>query len=75
MDLRGLIKALPRYDLKKCIVAPYGNEKSLINKIEELRESGEKVVQELPGHEAHVDELNFDRRLKNLDGVWQVITA
>ena len=75
MDLRGLVKALPCYTLKKCIVAPYGNDHALINRIEELRQSGEKVVQELPGQEAYVDELNFDRRLKKLDGLWQVVAV
>ena len=75
LDLRGLVKALPRSNLKQCILAPYGNDDLLIKKIDELRKSGEKVVQELPGHEAYVDELNFNRKLKNLDGVWQVIAA
>ena len=75
LDLRGLVKAMPSTNLKKCILAPYGNDKLLISKIEELRESGEKVVQELPGHEAFVDELNFDRKLKKMDGVWQVVIA
>ncbi len=75
LDLRGLVKTLPRNNPKKCILAPYGNENLLINKINELRNSGEKVIQELPGHEAYVDELNFDRRLKKMDGVWQVVAA
>lgn len=75
LDLRGLVKALPRSHPKKCILAPYDNDAHLANKIEELRESGEKVVQELPGHEAFVDELNFDRKLKKLDGIWQVVAA
>lgn len=75
LDLRGLVKALPPSNVKQCILAPYGNDDSLIKKIDELRKSGEKVVQELPGHEAYVDELNFNRKLKNLDGVWQVIAA
>ncbi len=75
LDLRGLVKTLPRNNPKKCLVAPYGNENLLMNKINELRNSGEKVIQELPGHEAYVDELNFDRRLKKMDGVWQVVAA
>lgn len=75
LDLRGLVKALPPSNVKQCILAPYGDDDSLIKKIDELRKSGEKVVQELPGHEAYVDELNFNRKLKNLDGVWQVIAA
>jgi ATP phosphoribosyltransferase regulatory subunit len=75
LDLRGLVKTLPRNNPKKCILAPYGNENLLMNKINELRNSGEKVIQELPGHEAYIDELNFDRRLKKMDGVWQVVAA
>lgn len=75
LDLRGLVKALPRSNPKKCILAPYGHDEILTNKIEALRASGEKVVQELPGHEAFVDELNFDRKLKKMDGVWQVVAA
>lgn len=75
LDLRGLVKTLPRNNPKKCILAPYGNENLLMNKIDDLRKSGEKVIQELPGHEAYVDELNFDRRLKKMDGVWQVVAA
>jgi ATP phosphoribosyltransferase regulatory subunit len=75
LDLRGLVKALPALKVKKAILAPYGNEASLINKINSLRVSGEKVVQELPGHDAHIAELNYDRKLVNQAGQWQLVSA
>lgn len=73
LDLRGLVTALPVLDLKKGILAPYGNELSLLNKISILRASGEKVIQELPGHHAHNHELGCDRKLINKAGEWQVV--
>ena len=75
LDLRGLVKALPALKVKKSILAPYGNEASLISKINSLRASGEKVVQELPGHGAYIAELNCDRKLVNQAGQWQVVSA
>lgn len=75
LDLRGLVKALPALKVKKGILAPYGNEASLINKINSLRASGEKVVQELPGHDVHIAELNCDRKLVNQAGQWQLVSA
>jgi len=73
LDLCGLVTALPVLDLKKGILAPYGNELSLLNKISILRASGEKVIQELPGHHAHNHELGCDRKLINKAGEWQVV--
>jgi len=75
LDLRGLVKALPALKVKKAILAPYGNEASLINKINSLRASGEKVVQELPGNDVHIAELNCDRKLVNQAGQWQLVSA
>lgn len=73
LDLRGLVKALPALNVKKGILAPYGKEDSLLNLINSLRFSGEKVVQELPGHDAHNQELGCDRKLVKQSGVWQVV--
>jgi len=75
LDLRGLVKALPALKVKKGILAPYGNEASLISKINSLRAYGEKVVQELPGHDAYIAELNCDRKLVHQAGQWQVVSA
>lgn len=73
LDLRGLVKMLPVSHVKKGILAPYGNEESLIIKINDLRDSGERVIQTLPGHDAYVQELDCDRKLMNQSGEWQVI--
>lgn len=75
LDLLGLVTALPILKVKKGILAPYGNENSLLNIINSLRESGEKVIQELPGHDAYNHELGCDRKLVNKAGEWQVVSA
>jgi ATP phosphoribosyltransferase regulatory subunit len=59
----------------KGILAPYGNDASLLNIINSLRLSGDKVIQELPGHDAHIQELGCDRKLVNQAGQWQVVSA
>jgi ATP phosphoribosyltransferase regulatory subunit len=73
LDLRGLITALPPLKVIKGILAPYGNDASLLNIINSLRLSGDKVIQELPGHDAHIQELGCDRKLVKQSGVWQVV--
>ena len=75
LDLRGLVTALPALALKKGILAPYGKDDSLLNLISELRASGERVIQALPGHDAHSQELGCDRKLVNQAGQWQVVSA
>jgi ATP phosphoribosyltransferase regulatory subunit len=75
LDLRGLITALPPLKVIKGILAPYGNDASLLNMINSLRSSGDKVVQELPGHDAYIQELGCDRKLVNQAGQWQVVSA
>ena len=75
LDLRGLITALPPLKVIKGILAPYGNDASLLNIINSLRSSGDKVIQELPGHDAHIQELGCDRKLVNQAGQWQVVSA
>src|SRR6185312_14272521 len=40
--------------------------------IAQLRDGGEIVVVDLPGHEAARDELGCDRRLEKKDGKWRV---
>lgn len=75
LDLRGLVTALPLAELHKTILAPYDTDPSLALAIEGLRSQGQVVVQELPGHEAHRKELNYDRQLVKQDQVWQVVAA
>jgi ATP phosphoribosyltransferase regulatory subunit len=75
LDLRGIVSAMQPAEPEKAIFAPYGNEAGLLAKINSLRDAGEVVVQELPGHEPHRSELNCDRKLVKQGDVWQVVAA
>ena len=75
LDLRGLVTALPPAQLTRGILAPYRDDNALAAKVAALREAGEIVVQELPGHEAHLAELNCDRKLIKQAIGWEVVAA
>lgn len=63
MDLRELARLLPGAERKRAIRAPWGKEETLRNKIAQLRQVGEIVIQSLPGHENDQDEFDCDRVL------------
>jgi ATP phosphoribosyltransferase regulatory subunit len=73
MDLRAVAGGLPVPVLPKAILAPHVQDDALRDKIILLRGQGEVVVVDLPGHEAHRDELNCDRELVLRDGNWEVV--
>jgi ATP phosphoribosyltransferase regulatory subunit len=73
MDLRAIAGGLPVPVLPKAILAPHVQDDALRDKIILLRSQGEVVVVDLPGHEAHRDELNCDRELVLRDGNWEVV--
>lgn len=73
LDLRGLATALPPASNGHAILAPYGNDAALLQKIADLRAAGEVVVVDLPGHEAHRAELNCDRALVQQGAAWEVV--
>lgn len=74
MDLRALLNLLPMPKLARGIVAPYEEKNAALQaKIKALRNAGEIVVVELPGHQQHRAELNCDRLLVNQGGGWQVV--
>ena len=75
LDLRGVVTALPLAEQQKGILAPYSTDTNLLAKIDALRASGQIVVQELPGHEAHKAELNCDRALVKTNSGWEVVPA
>jgi ATP phosphoribosyltransferase regulatory subunit len=80
LDLRGVVKALPVAELIRGIFAPAsgnadGNDAGLSAKIDELRNAGNKVIQELPGNASHRKELNCDRKLVKSGESWQVVAA
>jgi ATP phosphoribosyltransferase regulatory subunit len=74
LDLRGIVSALKPASLPKVILAPEGNDKDLLVKIETLRTDGLLVIQALPNCEVNVTELNCDSVLVQRDGEWLIET-
>lgn len=71
MDLRQLAALSREAPKRKAILAPCSDEADLQEAIRALRESGEVVVVDLPGHEAARDELDCNRTLEKKDGKWR----
>ncbi len=72
LDLRRIVNGLPTPAPRMGILAPWGEDPALRQRIEALRAAGERVVVELPGQQAHRCESGCDRRLVLEGGVWQV---
>lgn len=72
LDLRKLSAGLPPAVLSKAIRAPWGTDTSLVEALRQLRESGEIVVQLLPGQQYRLDEFTVDRELVLDNGAWKV---
>jgi ATP phosphoribosyltransferase regulatory subunit len=72
MDLRELARQYPTKNHPRGILAPHEVDIKLLNKINELRDSGEIVITELPGSNQHRAELNCDREIAQVNGAWQV---
>jgi ATP phosphoribosyltransferase regulatory subunit len=53
------------------ILAPADSDPALRNKVIELREQGERVIQLFNGQQ-HLDELSADRELISINGQWKV---
>ncbi len=70
MDLRELARLLPVAERKRSIRAPWGRDAALRDKIAELRQAGEVVIQILPGHETDQQEFDCDRELILEKGNW-----
>ena len=73
MDLRQLHGLLEKHPQPKGILAPHCDDKSLQEKIAQLRVQGHAVVEDLLGDVAQRHELNCDRELKLINGVWGVV--
>jgi ATP phosphoribosyltransferase regulatory subunit len=67
MDLRDLARLMPGAERKR---APWGTEAGLREKIAELRQAGEIVIQSLPGHKNDQDEFDCDRAVELSNGNW-----
>lgn len=70
MDLRELARLLPAAERKRAIRAPWGRAPELRAKIMELRNAGEIVIQNLPGHENDQEEFDCDRAIVLENGNW-----
>lgn len=72
-DLRELIGGLSLPDAPQAVLAPYGEQDvELDSAIARLRQQGEMVIVDLPGHGSGAGELNCDRTLVKVDGQWIV---
>ncbi|QWF46953.1 ATP phosphoribosyltransferase regulatory subunit [Bordetella hinzii] len=74
LDLRKLAAGLAPAEPGRAIRAPWGQDPALAGAVRTLRQSGEIVVQVLPGHEHDQDEFVCDRELVLHDGAWTVKT-
>lgn len=72
MDLRALTPYLPPPLPAHGILAPYGSDPALAEKIEALQSAGQVVVVELPGQETYRAESQCDRRLVYKKGSWSI---
>jgi len=74
LDLRGIVSTFAPASLHKGILAPEGNDKDLLNKIEALRTDGLIVIQVLPNSDINLNELNCDSALILRNGEWLIET-
>lgn len=72
LDLRGIVSIFAPANLPKSILAPEGNDKGLLSKIEALRADGLLVIQVLPHSEVNFNELNCDTALVLRNGEWLI---
>jgi ATP phosphoribosyltransferase regulatory subunit len=73
MDLREIAAATPALEMRDAVVAPYlPQDAALQRRVNVLREAGEIVIVDLPGHDKARDELGGNRRLALRNGKWIV---
>ncbi len=70
LDLRELARLMPAAERKNAILAPWGADAGLREKIAELRAQGEIVIQNLPGHKNELDEFDCNRAVVFENGSW-----
>ncbi|MDH5327762.1 MAG: ATP phosphoribosyltransferase regulatory subunit [Gammaproteobacteria bacterium] len=70
-DLRTLMRlGSSEPSTKNAIFAPAGSDPALLKKIADLRASGQRVVQQLPGQTGGAKELQCDQVLELIEGEW-----
>lgn len=73
LDLRGVVTALPPAVPEQAIFAPAHADHTLTEKIESLRQQGFVVIQELPGAQSNMSELNCSKKLEHYNSGWHVV--
>ena len=73
IDLRDLASLADGDGHRKRIMAPYKHDTGLQAAIQALREAGNIVIVDLPGHEDNRDELGCQEELVLRDGKWVVV--
>lgn len=73
LDLRGVVTALPPAVPEQAIFAPAHADHTLTEKIESLRQQGFVVIQELPGAQSDMSELNCSKKLEHYNSGWHVV--
>lgn len=73
-DLK-ILNALSKRQLDKpvCVFAPDVDDSALRDKIESLRSSGIRVVEQLAGQTVSVKEMNCQQKLELIDGSWALL--
>ena len=74
LDLREWVRLAPREPRSSAILAPYGTDAHLRERIAALRAAGEVVIVDLPGHEQTRAELGCDRQLVLKNGNWEIVS-
>lgn len=72
MDLREIARVAPRQARPGAVLAPHADDAALRAAVSALRDRGEVVIVDLPGHEAARAELGCDRQLVRRAGKWEV---
>jgi ATP phosphoribosyltransferase regulatory subunit len=70
LDLRQILDCLPDPEPRPGILAPRSDDAALAAAVAALRQAGERVVMELPGHESRRAELGCDRILVRRGQDW-----
>jgi ATP phosphoribosyltransferase regulatory subunit len=72
MDLREIARVAPRAQRQGTILAPHAEDAALRTAVDALRDTGEIVIVDLPGHESARAELGCNRRLVRRGNKWEI---
>ncbi len=73
MDLKALLPLIADQPTRGAILVPAQVDATAQTIIAELRNTGERVIAQLPGHDADLHELGCDRELVKQAGGWTVV--